>query len=103
MRVAALCVSALLGFALVGEAAQQPVSRSPAQAFPVRPVRMIISNAAGSAPDVVGRLVGAKLAEAWGQAVVIDNRPGATGLIAAETLAKSAPDGHTLWLSTMTQ
>ncbi|MGZ5148142.1 MAG: Bug family tripartite tricarboxylate transporter substrate binding protein [Burkholderiales bacterium] len=71
--------------------------------FPVRPVRMIVGNGPGSAPDVVARLLGAKLTEAWGQSVVIDNRTGATGLIAVETLAKSAPDGHTMFLSTMTQ
>ena len=62
-----------------------------------------MSNTPGSAPDVVARLLAAKLTEAWGQQIVIDNRPGATGLIAAETLAKAAPDGYTLWLNTMTQ
>ena len=71
--------------------------------FPARPVRLIVSNTPGSAPDVIARLVAAKLTEAWGQQVVIDNRPGATGLIAAETLARAAPDGYTLWLNTMTQ
>jgi tripartite-type tricarboxylate transporter receptor subunit TctC len=71
--------------------------------FPARPVRLIVSNVPGSAPDVVARLVGAKLTEVWGQQVVIDNRPGATGLIAADTVARSAADGHTLWLNTMTQ
>ena len=64
---------------------------------------MIVSNTPGSAPDVIARLVSAKLTEAWGQQIVIDNRPGATGLIAAETLAKAAPDGYTLWMNTMTQ
>jgi tripartite-type tricarboxylate transporter receptor subunit TctC len=71
--------------------------------FPTRPVRLIVSNVPGSAPDVVARLVGAKLTEVWGQQVVIDNRPGATGLIAADTVARAAADGHTLWLNTMTQ
>src|SRR5689334_24450732 len=71
--------------------------------FPRRPVRLIVSNTPGSAPDVVARLLAAKLTEAWGQQIVIDNRPGATGLIAADTVAKAAPDGHTLWLNTMTQ
>jgi tripartite-type tricarboxylate transporter receptor subunit TctC len=94
MRTTALCASLLLAF---------PVVASAAQAYPARPVRMIIANGPGSAPDVVGRLLGVKLAESWGQPVVIDNRPGATGLIAVELLAKSAPDGHTMFLSTMTQ
>lgn len=74
-----------------------------AQPYPVRPVRMIVANGPGSAPDVIARLLGAKLAESWGQPIIIDNRPGATGLIAVELLAKSAPDGHTMFLSTMTQ
>lgn len=76
---------------------------SAAQAYPQRPVRMIIANGAGSAPDVIGRLLAAKLSESWGQSVIVDNRPGATGLIAIELLVKSAPDGHTMFLSTMTQ
>lgn len=76
---------------------------SAAQAYPQRPVRMIIANGPGSAPDVIGRLLGAKLAESWGQPIIIDNRPGATGLIATELTAKAPPDGHTMFLSTMTQ
>jgi tripartite-type tricarboxylate transporter receptor subunit TctC len=72
-------------------------------AFPGRPVRLIVSNTPGSAPDVIARLLGAKLTESWNQQVVVDNRPGATGLIAAETVAKAAPDGYTFWLNTMTQ
>ena len=94
MRTSAICASVLLAMS---------VTPSAAQTYPARPVRMIVANGPGSAPDVVARLLGAKLAESWGQNVVIDNRPGATGLIAAETLARSAPDGHTLFLSTMTQ
>ncbi len=78
------------------------VTLAVAQNYPVRPVRMIVANGPGSAPDVIARLLGAKLAESWGQPIIIDNRPGATGLIAVELLAKSAPDGHTLFLSTMT-
>jgi tripartite-type tricarboxylate transporter receptor subunit TctC len=73
------------------------------QSYPSRPVRMIVANGPGSAPDVIARMLGAKLAESWGQNIIVDNRPGATGLIAVELLAKSAPDGHTLFLSTMTQ
>jgi tripartite-type tricarboxylate transporter receptor subunit TctC len=73
------------------------------QNYPTRPVRMIVANGPGSAPDVIARLLSAKLAESWGQNIIVDNRPGATGLIAVELLAKSAPDGHTMFLSTMTQ
>ena len=87
----------LLFIAAVANAAQ------PQQTFPNRPVRMIVSNAPGSAPDVIARLVSAKLGEIWGHQVVIDNRPGATGLIAAELTAHAAPDGYTLWMNTMTQ
>src|SRR4051812_36382870 len=90
-----------LAFVALEAAAAQP--RAPGAQFPTRPVRMIVANGAGSAPDVVARLLGAKLSEAWGQSIVIDNRPGATGLNAVETLAKSAPDGHAMFLSTMTQ
>ena len=74
-----------------------------AQTYPQRPVRMIVANGPGSAPDVIARLLAAKLAEGWGQNIIVDNRPGATGLIAIELMAKSAPDGHTMFLSTMTQ
>ena len=78
------------------------VTTAAAQAYPQRPVRMIIANGAGSAPDVIGRLLAAKLAESWSQPIIVDNRPGATGLIATELTARSAPDGHTMFLSTMT-
>jgi tripartite-type tricarboxylate transporter receptor subunit TctC len=64
---------------------------------------MIVSNAPGSAPDVIARLVAAKLGEIWGHQIVIDNRAGATGLIAADLTAHAAPDGYTLWMNTMTQ
>jgi tripartite-type tricarboxylate transporter receptor subunit TctC len=78
-------------------------SLAEAQAYPQRPVRMIIANGAGTAPDVIGRLLAGKLAESWSQPVIVDNRPGATGLIAMELGAKAAPDGHTMILTTMTQ
>ncbi|HZM48694.1 MAG TPA: tripartite tricarboxylate transporter substrate-binding protein [Burkholderiales bacterium] len=78
------------------------VNPAAAQAYPQRPVRMIIANGAGTAPDVIGRLLANKLAESWGQAIIVDNRPGATGLIATELTARAAPDGYTLLLSTMT-
>ncbi len=78
-------------------------AQNAAPAFPAKPVRMMIATTIGSGPDVIGRLIGARLTEAWGQQVVIDNRPGASGLIGAELVAKAAPDGYTLWMATMTQ
>ena len=74
-----------------------------AQNFPTHPLRLIVANGAGSAPDVIARLLGVKLGENLGQQVIVDNRPGATGMSATELLAKSAPDGYTMFLSTMTQ
>ena len=63
--------------------------------WPTKPVRFMV----GAAPDVLPRLLGQKLSEAWGQQIVVDQRPGAGGIIAAETVAKAAPDGYT-WLMT---
>lgn len=74
-----------------------------AQKFPGRPVRMVIATTVGSGPDVIARLLGARLTELWGQQIVVDNRAGASGLIGAELVARAAPDGHTLWMATMTQ
>lgn len=67
-----------------------------AQAYPQRPVRMIVPYSAGGATDIVARILAQKLPEFLGQQVVIDNRPGAGGLIGTDTAAKAAPDGHTL-------
>ncbi|MGZ5122812.1 MAG: Bug family tripartite tricarboxylate transporter substrate binding protein, partial [Burkholderiales bacterium] len=67
-----------------------------AQSYPTRPIRMLIGFPPGSSSDVVGRVVATKLSETLGRSVVFDNRPGAGGNIAAEVVAKSAPDGYTL-------
>ena len=66
-----------------------------AQDFPARPIRVIV----GPGPDIVARIIGQKFTETWGQQVVIDPRPAAGGAIAAEAVAKAAPDGYTLLLS----
>jgi len=63
------------------------------QAYPNKPIRMIIPNPPGGGTDIMGRLVGLKLTESWGQKVIPDNRPGGNGFIGGEALAKSAPDG----------
>jgi len=66
------------------------------QNFPSKPIRMVISTTAGSQPDSIARMLGQKMSESWGRPVVVDNRPGAGGVLAASTVATAAPDGHTL-------
>ncbi|MCE9641307.1 MAG: tripartite tricarboxylate transporter substrate binding protein, partial [Betaproteobacteria bacterium] len=67
--------------------------------YPNRPIRIIVTFPPGGPTDIIARVVGQKLAEAWGQPVVIDNRSGAGGNIGTDLAAKSAPDGYTLLLS----
>jgi tripartite-type tricarboxylate transporter receptor subunit TctC len=70
-----------------------------AQSYPAKPIRIVVSSF-GSGPDIMARLVGQKLTEAWGQQVIVDARVGASGRIAAEHVARSAADGYTLMLAT---
>ena len=67
-----------------------------AQTYPVRPIRMVISNGPGSAGDILGRIAFMRAAEILGQQIVVDNRPGAGGTIGVEIVARAAPDGYTL-------
>ena len=67
--------------------------------YPVKPIRMIVPSAPGSGPDIMARAIGQKLSEALGQPIVIDDKPGAGGIIGSETAAKSPPDGYTLIMS----
>ncbi len=64
--------------------------------FPSRPIKVIVPYPPGGATDLVGRLMAAKLQEAWGQTVVVENRAGASGMIGSEQVARSAPDGYTV-------
>jgi tripartite-type tricarboxylate transporter receptor subunit TctC len=70
-----------------------------AQTFPSRPVRIMVGSAAGGGTDIVSRLLAAKLQEFWGQPVVVENRTGASASIAADFVAKSPPDGHTVLMA----
>ena len=72
------------------------------QAYPTRPVRIIVGNAAGGAPDTTGRLMAQWLSERLGQAFVVDNRPGGSSNIGTEAVVRASPDGYTLLLLTAT-
>ena len=74
-----------------------------AQSFPARPVRLLIVQAAGGSTDTVARGYAEELRKLWGQAVVVENRPGASGVIGTEMLVRSEPDGHTLLLASNAQ
>ena len=67
-----------------------------AEAYPARPVRMIIPAGAGGVTDILGRVIAQKLGESLGQQVIVDNRPGASGVIGSQIVAKATPDGYTL-------
>lgn len=71
-----------------------------AQAYPTKPVRIIVTSSPGSGPDVISRVLGGKLAEVWRQQVIVDNRAGASGRIGAEIASQAAPDGYTLMAMT---
>src|SRR5262245_33180041 len=86
-------------FAIAAVVAAQPAV---AQSYPNKSVRMVIAFPAGGSIDTLGRILAAKLSEAWGQQVVVENRPGAGGNLGAAAAAQAAPDGYTLHLGAQT-
>ena len=70
-----------------------------AQSYPTKPIRLIVPYAPGGTSDILARQIGPKLTDAWGQPVVVENKPGANGNVGADFVAKSAPDGYTLLLT----
>src|SRR6202167_6740132 len=87
---------------LVIVVARTAVSALPsrAQDYPVRPMRILVPYAPGGIADIAARLVGGKITEAWGQQVVVENRPGGNGFIAMTDAVRSAADGYTLVMAT---
>ena len=85
------CVAALLALAALAAHAQDAI-----RSFPNKPLRFVVGYTPGGGTDIMARIVSAKMAESWGQPVIVDNRPGAQSIIAAELVAKAAPDGYTL-------
>ena len=85
------CVMLLLMAAAVAHA-----ETGPASTYPSRPIRFVVPSTAGGAGDIFARTIGQALAQRFGKQVVVDNRPGANGIVGCELVARAAPDGHTL-------
>ena len=94
-RRVSLAIAAIAALAL-------PATSAWAQAYPNKPVHLIVPYAAGGGTDFFARTVGAKLGEQLGQTIIVDNKPGAATIIGAEVAAKSAPDGYTLLIADST-
>ncbi len=90
---------AMLLFTAALPVTAQTTAAGPAQAYPAKPIRIVVPFSAGSASDILARFIGPKLVEAWGQAVVADNRSSAGGTVAGGIVAAATPDGHTLMLT----
>jgi tripartite-type tricarboxylate transporter receptor subunit TctC len=89
-------VAAFLGAAVLLFSGQNGLAQSPADKYPEKPIRLIVPFAPGGSVDIVARVIGQKLTEAWGQSVLVETRPGAGTMIGTQAAAKADPDGYTL-------
>jgi tripartite-type tricarboxylate transporter receptor subunit TctC len=99
VHIALACVVMATGLA-PGDLPAQPASTSAGQAYPGKPIRVIDAYPPGGSTDVVARIISAKFQESNGQPWVVDNRPGAQGIIGSEVVARAVPDGYTLLMFT---
>src|SRR5262250_1051420 len=90
LRPIIICLAAAL--------ALPAAAQSPDPYYPSRPVKILVPYAPGGATDIIARIVGAKLTDSLGQSFVVENRPGATGNVALEAVAKAPADGYTLFV-----
>jgi len=95
----AMTVVSVLAFTTCAQAAQRPAADGAGQNYPAKPIRVIVPQAPGGSNDIMARYVGGLLSERLGRQVVVDNRPGAEGMIATETVARANPDGYTLLMA----
>jgi tripartite-type tricarboxylate transporter receptor subunit TctC len=94
-RILSACLLALFSFA----AQMSPIH---AQGYPNKPITIVVPFGAGAGSDIIARIIGARLSTALGQSVIVENKPGANGAIAAVQVARSAPDGYTIFVGTNT-
>ena len=95
-KIAGLAACSLVLVCGLARAAEPTSAAARAKAYPTKPVRVIIGTSPAGGTDYTARMFGQKLSEVWGQSVVMDNRPGATGMIGFDVVAHANPDGHTL-------
>src|SRR3979411_3204029 len=94
LKMAALCI----GVTIIAAAVTPSLM---AQTYPAQPIKVIVGFGPGSAADILARLVGKQMEVRLGQPIVVENRPGNSSMIAAETVARAAPDGYTLFMATI--